>query len=149
MQDIELINVLKGINIFANLTDQQIGKMIDASKLKDFKQGDVIIKTGDQSTSIYLVISGELEVQNSIQQLATIKANEIVGEMGVLTDEERSTDVIAISNTSALELTKDSLNQLILEDSLLGLKIYKNIIKILSKHMKRNNMLLEFSCIME
>ena len=149
MEDQDLINILRNISIFKNLRDEQIAKMIDISTLKDFSAGDTIIKTGDPSSELFLIISGEFEVRNSLQKLATLKDSDIIGEMGIFTGEPRSADVQATRSSSVLVIAKNDLEKLIENDKEMGLTIYRNVITTLANHMKKNNIMLEFSYILE
>src|SRR5438132_5646412 len=65
-----------------------------------FLPGEVIFEEGDTADGIYLLMSGTVRVTAANERgeilLATIGANDVVGEMGVLDGEPRSGTAVAI-----------------------------------------------------
>jgi len=102
-----------GIPLFQGMTRTQVHYICMAGALKEIDAGEILFQKGEQSDSMYAVISGEMDVvDHAIDQdgqkkpgfqklLMTLKAGDVVGEMGLIRAVPRSATVRA-SNTSEL-----------------------------------------------
>lgn len=75
-----------------------------------YKKNEYIIKAGDEGKYAYLIIEGSAYVTlpNSTHQIGELQEGEIFGELALLTDEVRSSNVIAKSNVQIMQLSKDT-----------------------------------------
>lgn len=69
--------------------------------------GDVILTKGGVSDLLYLIESGEVEVSDDGVVLATLGADDVVGEIGLIRDVPRTATVTALTDTSLLMLGRD------------------------------------------
>ena len=76
-----------------------------------FHVGDTIIKEGTLGDTAYILKSGTVEVRKKAKQdnilLATLEAEEIFGEMGLIEDKPRSASIIAKTEVAVDEITRD------------------------------------------
>jgi CRP-like cAMP-binding protein len=77
-----------------------------------FRDGEVVFRQGDESTSVAQIIAGEVEVVRrsggSEIVLGHIRAGEFVGEMGVIERRPRSATVRAVGDTTAHMLGREA-----------------------------------------
>jgi CRP/FNR family cyclic AMP-dependent transcriptional regulator len=81
----------------------------------DLKSGETLFRQGDACTVVYLLLSGEVQIQiESSDQpphtLAMLGPGAILGEMGPLTHEPRSATCVALTDTRLAELPYSTLN---------------------------------------
>jgi CRP-like cAMP-binding protein len=76
--------------------------------------GDVLVKEGQTSDGLYVVLSGEVEIDAQGKRIATLKEGEVFGEMSLLTRSPASATVRAMRRTSLLRLPKQDFDTLIL-----------------------------------
>lgn len=94
---------------FAFKVNQEItGLFKQYGKLKAYNEGKNIVKQGDYSNSVYIILDGEAEVIREDRFgndniLAVISVGDIVGEMGAFLDNQRSATVRAKTVVKALE----------------------------------------------
>lgn len=85
-----------------------------------FRDGEVIFRQGDESTSVAQIVSGEAEVVRRTGTteivLGRIRAGEFVGEMGVIERRPRSATVRAVGAATAHMLGRDAFLERISED---------------------------------
>jgi len=78
--------------------------------------GAVLFREGEDSDSLYILISGRLRVtvahEGGERTVAELGRGEMVGEMGVLTGEKRSTTVYAIRDSELVKLPQAAMNHL-------------------------------------
>ena len=83
-------------------------------RARDVKKGDVVVKQGQSSDGLYVILSGEVEVDANGARIAALKEGEVFGEMSLLTRSPASATVRATRHTSLLRLPKQDFDQLIL-----------------------------------
>jgi diguanylate cyclase (GGDEF)-like protein len=106
----------QGIPLFKGLSRTQVHYIVMAGSLQQFEAGQVLFRKGDQSETMYAVISGQLDVVeheeraeaaqvHGIQKLITrLHPGQVVGEMGLLRGAPRSATVIASENSELLQI---------------------------------------------
>src|SRR5579862_10009756 len=89
--------------LFVGLTELQLKRVIDAGRTVKFPAGKVIIKEGESSDSLFILMSGSVEITKHLgraigiqmeeskqKTLLKISAPQFFGEMGLLESAERS-----------------------------------------------------------
>lgn len=69
--------------------------------------GDVILAKGGVSDLLYLIESGHVEVSDDGVVLATLGADDVIGEIGLIRDVPRTATVTALTDTALLMLGRD------------------------------------------
>ncbi len=81
--------------------------------LQRFKAGSTIIYEGTNAECVYVLIEGKATVNLEEKPIGTINKNEIFGEMGLLTQSNRSASVHAETDCLVQILDNDSFGELI------------------------------------
>ncbi|MDZ7697668.1 MAG: efflux RND transporter permease subunit [Deltaproteobacteria bacterium] len=114
----------KRIPLFNGLSRTQIHYVLMAGNLKTHPEGAVIFRKGQVSDSMYVIVSGELEVVDTPgwnvphedsgmkQVIATLKTGDVVGEMGMIRSCERSATVMASKPTELLQINERMVRRL-------------------------------------
>ena len=114
----------KGIPLFKGLSKTQVYYILMAGALQTHESGKVIMKKGEVSDSMYAIISGELEVvdiadENAVKErtdskrlISTLKAGDVVGEMGMIRSCKRSATVIASEPAELLMINEKMIKRL-------------------------------------
>ena len=74
--------------------------------------GDVIIHKGEPADAAYFISSGEVEVKFGHRRIR-LQAGDFVGEMGLLSNQPRSADVVSLDYTKFLKLTRSDFNEIL------------------------------------
>ncbi len=138
-------HILQKTKLFDDLTTQEWNELIKTAEQREYKEGDVIFSQGDQSTELYVVIDGEVEIQISIApQLAestvyTAKTYDIFGEFAFVEPQPRSATARCTKESRLLMLRRDDFNELIKKFPDIGLNFYRNLARLLSERLRRMN----------
>ncbi len=101
---------------FAGLSAWQARRVILASNVVEHEAGDIPVKAGDIGSSLYVVLSGELQASLHTPQgrkvLKEMQPGDVFGEMAFVTRQRRTADVTALSATKLLKLNYDELSRL-------------------------------------
>jgi len=92
--------------------------------LHEFEKGDLLVEQDTIGRDMYLILSGEAEVirrdGNESRSLALLKPGQIFGEIGYIRETERTADVVATHNVSALRFDYERMQK--------DLKFFPNIV---------------------
>ena len=114
---------IKKVDLFSFLTDEQRQTLVNAMFKLEFKDGDVIIKQGDQPDNFYILNSGKCKVfkksGDKETQVAALSPGQYFGELALISGSTRAASVIAdgevscwaIDQTTYLGLLKEGHNK--------------------------------------
>ncbi len=107
---------LSNVTLLNHLPPEEIYKIIPFVSKHTYKQGYTIIKQGDPGNSMFIVESGEVDIidtRNNSKKIATLHADDILGEMALVTGEPRSGTAIAVTDTTVWMILKEHFDRLI------------------------------------
>ena len=135
-----LIQIIKKIPVFEQLSPNQVQKLLSICVSRSCEADEVLCAHGTISEEMFVLITGELEVVTPDGTLvATVKPVTTVGEMGLVTRQERTATVRASKPARLLVLQKSSFENLLRNDVAAQARIYRNIIGILSERTLSDN----------
>lgn len=111
---------LKRIDLFSELTEEEIAAVAGRLVPAPFAEGDVITRQGTRAHWLYLLSAGSVSValerpDGARHDLATLEAPTVFGEMGLLTGEPRQATVVARGGAECYRLDKAAFQQVLLE----------------------------------
>jgi CRP-like cAMP-binding protein len=90
-----------------------VGKLLKLSKIREYKDGEVIIQEGDKDPWMYILLSGKVRIAKENHEIGRIeKKGEIFGEMRIIDSKARSASVSAIGKTICLAVNTTAKNRL-------------------------------------
>jgi len=107
-------------------------------------QGEYLFIEGDQGTFLGFVVSGILEVQKKADSgenipLARLTKGSSIGEMALIDKSPRSATVVARKPTTMVTLTDKGFDILAEKYPPLGIKVIKQVARLLSLNMRRTS----------
>ncbi len=109
-----LSNLMNYAPLFAPFNRNDRRDLVQKFRARDVNKGDVLVKQGQSSDGLYVVLSGEVEIEADGARIATLKQGEVFGEMSLLMRSPASATVRALRHTSLLRLPKHDFDLLIL-----------------------------------
>ena len=131
-------------SLFHLLTIEQKKAIFNISYEVTLNKNDYLIKEGEDSNDLFIVIEGSLDVKkydiiNHLEHsIATVSQGESVGELGLLVAEKRSASAIAIVPTKVRRIPLDTYKKLIQSDPLYY-QIYYSLSIDLAKRIKNTS----------
>ena len=115
--NIENIEKLLGIPALRNFETKSLQKLLRLSKIREYGDGEVIIKEGDLDPWLYILLSGKIRISKENLEINTIdKKGEIFGEMRVIDFMKRSASVVAVGKTTCLAVDTSAKNRISAQD---------------------------------
>ena len=131
---------LPEIPVFSGLSGEQIQELGSWLKRVDYPAGAHIYKDGSVADGMLVLSRGELEVRKTTVHgpvlLARLTAPSVVGEMGLLTEEQRNADIYAITSVVAGVLRIETFEEKIEANNLTALRIGVNLGRIVSQRAR-------------
>jgi CRP/FNR family transcriptional regulator, cyclic AMP receptor protein len=103
---------LKSIDIFADLTDEQLERVGSVVKETSFSEGESIVRSGEFSEDLFVIEDGTVEIRREGEEIATLRAGDVVGETGTVERGLRNADATAASEVKALHVHRNQLKSL-------------------------------------
>lgn len=134
-------DALKAQHILRGESDENIDWLLRHSHLSAYNAGDVILTPEKNNTTLYLVISGRVQVRldwQGHQALAYLDAGHCVGEMSIIEGKRPSAIVVTEQNCQLLLIEKDIVWQLIERSN----TVARNLLYILSSRVRNDNLVI-------
>lgn len=101
--NIENIQKLLTIPALKNFEAKSLGRLLRLSKIREYEDGERIIKEGDFDPWLYFLLSGKIRITKEDLEIGTIDTKgEIFGEMRIIDSLSRSASVYAVGKTICL-----------------------------------------------
>ena len=133
------VQQMKTIPALENFNEQDLERLLQASTIQDFKDGDLITEENAHDNRIFYLIAGKAKIMKSGRELMVLRrTGDVFGEMGVITGVARSASVFAVGNATCLAVKLSDVDHLD-ETSRLTFKylIYRSFAEIMANRLKR------------
>ena len=139
-----MIDLLKKIPLFENLTAAELGKIEKIARKERHAKDAVMFFEGDPGNRCYVITAGEVRISKFIQNigeeaLAVLKAGDYFGEMALIENFPRSAHAIANTDIEVLAIDKTDLDKILIMDRELGYKLLWAFTRTLSKRLRETN----------
>jgi CRP-like cAMP-binding protein len=115
--NIENLQKLLGIPALKNFETKSLQKLLRLSRIREYEDGEVIIREGDLDPWLYFLLSGKIRVSKEDLEINTIdKKGEIFGEMRIIDFMQRSASVVAVGKTICLAVDTSAKNRISTQD---------------------------------
>lgn len=126
-------DLLARVPLFSSLSRLQLDVLAASTTKRRYKRGEVVIKQGDTSHALYVLIAGQASVIASDTQgkeiiLATIKTGDYLGEMSVIDGQPHSANVVADGLTDLLILARAELLSCLQESPAVSISLMRELV---------------------
>jgi CRP/FNR family transcriptional regulator, cyclic AMP receptor protein len=101
------VDRLAKLPLFGELDHHDLSRVAGWISEKRFEDGDVLIEEGGLPTDVFVIESGSVDVTHEEQLIATLGADDVVGEIALLDPQRRTATVTATSAVRAVALSVD------------------------------------------
>ena len=118
-------NAAKTVHLFQSLSDAELRMLADGMSPALYAAGETITRQGAIAHWLYILTAGQVEVHTKFDPdgpgpapevtrvVATLDAPEVFGEMGLMTGEPRTADVVARTDVECLRLGKPAFERVL------------------------------------
>ena len=126
--------VLRAVPLFSSVPDEQLRALATVVTRKSVTRGATIMVAGDQTDSLYIILSGRLKVMMSDAEgkeviLSILGPGEFFGEMGLIDDSPRSASVLAIEPCELLSIAKRDFNKCLADNFEMAMAVMRGLVR--------------------
>lgn len=137
-QVVNNLQTLRHIALFMDLNDSELVRIFRRFQARDYGQGEVILREGDNTDCLFVLVEGDVRVSRAGKTLTTLSRGAHFGEMGLLNQRPRSATVTTLRPVHVLVLGRDAFNEVLREDTGLAAKLLFKLAQILSLRLDEN-----------
>ena len=147
------VALLGALPVFSGLDADQLSAVAGALTSRRAGPGVDIFIEGERSTSLFILTSGSVGTSKRLglaaqdravagrqKVLVHLRAPQFFGEMGLLSDLERSATITTDTECELLELTRPEFERLVQADAALGYRLVRNIAVVLAERLRRSDL---------
>lgn len=133
--------------VFEHVSEAHLREIARHCRRRSFPAGGVLMRQGDTSDSMDVVVKGSVKVErlfpgaDTPALLAKLQSGDVVGEMGVLSGSPRTATVTALEPLETIELKANFLKRLFMRDT----DVLVAIMRIVSKRWQNMDEFVEMS----
>ncbi len=131
------------IPLFAGLRPSQARVVVLMGKVRRFAPGETIIRQGEPSDAMHMIIDGTAEVWlrdgDVRRRIAEHHRGDVIGEMGLVRRGLRSADVIAADEVEVLTVDETFLRRIQRRYPRIALRVFLNLTRILADRLEESN----------
>lgn len=109
----EETNFLRGVLLFAEFDDAELGELQSHLRPARFSAGDLVLEEGNANRALHVVRSGRIRVSRNVQDrevaLCDLEAGQTFGELSIIEDGFASASLKAVVETDVLSLPMNDL----------------------------------------
>ncbi len=147
--DGKLIEQPRASNLFADLSVEQMQRLVRIGKVETHRTNQFIFREGDPGDTFYVVLDGAVRVSRQIpgmgeEALAVLRPGSGFGEMSLIEDSPRSADAIVHETCQLFIVGKQLLEDLMFVDRVMACDMLWKLVRILSKRLRETTDKLTF-----
>jgi len=132
------------IRLFEGLRPSQARVVVLMGDLRRFSPGQAVVRQGERGDEMYVIIQGVAEVWLSAngdrRQIANLKRGDVFGEMGFVSGNERTADVVAETDLEVLAVDERFMQRIQRRYPRIASKVLLNLSRILSSRLQEANL---------
>lgn len=132
---------VRNSQLFKGMKLSELKKVVLMGVLREFKQGEVIVQQGTHGREMYLILEGDADVRmdkkgSEGSEVKKLTRGDIFGEIGFITGEPRSANVVAVGTVNVLQIDDRSLLNVKERFPRIGAKLFYNLSSILGDRLR-------------
>ncbi|MDP1990176.1 MAG: cyclic nucleotide-binding domain-containing protein [Syntrophales bacterium] len=144
--------ILKSLPILRDLNEGELARFMTITRRVQFARGKIIIKEGEPGDTMYIVAEGAVEISKNLVMrigreefqdrdkiLTKLSAEDhaVFGEVALFERGKRTATVVAQTDCTLLEITRDDFHRLGEEYPRIGYEITRNITQLLCSRLRK------------
>jgi len=118
---------LAELPIFARVSKRHLHRIARHATTRRFVPLSRIVREGEPARTFYVILDGQVSVTRKGRRLARLGAGEAFGEMALLTDEPRSSSVVADTDVLTMCLSRTNFNKVLKDEPAVSRALLKTL----------------------
>jgi CRP/FNR family cyclic AMP-dependent transcriptional regulator len=134
---------LKTIPLLAGFDDQELAAFVGAAQRRSLPADQVVFAMGQRNASLFIIRAGSVKISRfgsaGDMPIATLGAGETFGEMSFMDGSPTTATVTTAEATEVLEISRQSVDELLDGNPELGVKLWRNLALDLKERLTRTD----------
>lgn len=137
-----LCAMLEGAQMFKDFTGQEIKTLSHYARAYEVEKGNAVFREGQKGTFLCLLVEGRIDVmkegdERELKKISTIRPGKTMGEMSIVDEMPYSATAMAAEKVTLVLITKMNFDRLLDEQPLLGIKLFRQIARLISLRLRQ------------
>lgn len=132
-----LLQVIKSSPLFTELYDDEIEEIIKDCKVRCLEQNEILFQENDAGEDLFIVLTGELLIIKGGVTITKFNKGELLGELVLINDQQRTTSCCASVYTEVLILNNKMIFGFYAKKPRLFSILMMNIARMLAQRLKK------------
>lgn len=124
------IACIRSVSIFSDLSEDDLGKLAHISVLRRFPRNTTIFHEGDYADALYVLQHGKVKIQITDEFgkeviLSVLQDGESFGEMALIDSQERCAEVVTMTTSELIVISRNEFKRLLVESPDLPLALLR------------------------
>lgn len=142
MNNTEIQNFLKEVELFKDLTTKEIDLLHDAYEIVNYSPTEIIFQENQQRSSFYVIKEGNIQLYKlnpygEERQLAVFGKNDFLAEGALLDDYPHSTSAKSLTNSIVFKFDAKTFQKVLEEKPSIYVKVISKTAQIISRRMRQ------------
>jgi len=124
------VEVLHRVPLFADLDDEELGRIASVFKERRFPAGETVIQQGSGAAAFFVIDSGEATVTVGEEVRRVLTAGDYFGEMALIDAGTRTATVVASTELVCAGVTFWDFRPIVEENGVIGWKLLQSLIGV-------------------
>jgi len=133
----------KQTHIFDGLSSSDVQQILAHGILRDYEQGELLLKKGSRSSEMFLIVEGAVRVFIEFHgieiDLAKLGKGDVLGEMAAITHSPRTANAVIDKKSQIFCFDNDALEQLNQALPSVATQLYFNLLRIMAGRLADTN----------
>lgn len=135
----EMTRRLRGVPLLSGLTAAEILRLVSVAEHRLAAPGDVLVKEGDRSEGLHLLLSGAVEVRRGVLFGARLGPGATFGETSLLEDRPPDASVVALEPSHVAVVGRRAFEVLSAQAPATALRLMRQLARSLSRRLRMAN----------
>lgn len=134
-----MLENLRNIDVLEPFEDQELQNLLEMSKVRKYRAGEVIVEEGRMDTWLYFLMFGRVRISKKGKEVVVLsRKGEVFGEMGAMDSSRRSASAHAVTDTVCLATDMFYIEKLSGSAKVaFGYVLYRLLAEILSRRLRQ------------
>jgi serine/threonine protein phosphatase PrpC/CRP-like cAMP-binding protein len=133
------LDTLKAIPLFAQLTYQQLVRIMNLTRIIPFGPGDVLCYEGESAEELFVILRGEVELSANERVIVKLGHGSHFGEMALIDATPRSATARATTDGKVLLINREDFYEILRKEAPLAVKLLWAFVQELSARLRQTN----------
>ncbi len=133
------VDVLRRIPLFEHLTYRELNEVLAIAQTRSYPAGETVVQEGEAGGDLFVVLEGEVAVEQHGLAIAVVGPGGHFGEMGLVDAGPRSASVRVRAPLRAMIVHRDAMLALMQREPTLAVKLLWAFVQVLSQRLRATN----------